>query len=91
MTKARCTCKKAGETAQLTEHALDLHGQGAQDAEWRNKTLGIMTARLLAPMDLHRTQRNRTSAVHLSIHTPADKGVRTYVQSPKNGPEWGRV
>eukprot|EP00959_Pyramimonas_sp_CCMP1952_P023367 491454-Pyramimonas_sp.AAC.1 len=42
-------------------------------------------------MDLHKTQRNHTSAVHLSIHTRVDKGVRTYVQSPKNGPAWGHV
>eukprot|EP00959_Pyramimonas_sp_CCMP1952_P292607 6119815-Pyramimonas_sp.AAC.1 len=42
-------------------------------------------------MDLHKTQRNHTSAVHLSIHTRVDEGARTYVQSPKNGPEWGHV
>eukprot|EP00959_Pyramimonas_sp_CCMP1952_P021429 451973-Pyramimonas_sp.AAC.1 len=42
-------------------------------------------------MELHKTKRNHTSAVHLSIHTRFDKGARTYVQSPKNGPEWGRV
>eukprot|EP00959_Pyramimonas_sp_CCMP1952_P426243 8927470-Pyramimonas_sp.AAC.1 len=42
-------------------------------------------------MDLHKTQRNHTRAVHLSIHTPVDKGARTYVRSPKDGPEWGHV
>eukprot|EP00959_Pyramimonas_sp_CCMP1952_P388070 8132363-Pyramimonas_sp.AAC.1 len=39
-------------------------------------------------MDLHKSQRSRTSAVPLSVHTRVDKGVRTYVRSPKNGPEW---
>eukprot|EP00959_Pyramimonas_sp_CCMP1952_P024006 503253-Pyramimonas_sp.AAC.1 len=87
----RCTCKAAGEPAQPSEHVLDLHGQGAQRAEWRNKTLAIMTARLIDQTDLHKTQINHTSAVHLSIHTRVDQGVRTYVQSPKNGPEWGHV
>eukprot|EP00959_Pyramimonas_sp_CCMP1952_P409461 8581251-Pyramimonas_sp.AAC.1 len=42
-------------------------------------------------MDLHKTQRNHTSAVHLSIHIRVAKGVRTYVQSPKNGPEGDHV
>eukprot|EP00959_Pyramimonas_sp_CCMP1952_P459769 9478778-Pyramimonas_sp.AAC.1 len=42
-------------------------------------------------MDLHETQRDHASAVHLSIHTRVDKGVRAYVQSPKNGPEWDHV
>eukprot|EP00959_Pyramimonas_sp_CCMP1952_P018445 389920-Pyramimonas_sp.AAC.1 len=37
------------------------------------------------------TQRNHTSAVHFSIHTRVHKGGRTYVQSPKNGPEWDHV
>eukprot|EP00959_Pyramimonas_sp_CCMP1952_P076564 1600017-Pyramimonas_sp.AAC.1 len=82
----RCTCKTAGEPAQPTEHVLDWHGQGAQKAEWRNKTLAIMTARLIDQMDLHTTQRNHTSAAHPSIHTRVDKGARTDVQSPKNGP-----
>eukprot|EP00959_Pyramimonas_sp_CCMP1952_P022204 466883-Pyramimonas_sp.AAC.1 len=40
----RCTCNIAGKPAQPTEHILDWHGQGAQKAEWRNKTLAIMTA-----------------------------------------------
>eukprot|EP00959_Pyramimonas_sp_CCMP1952_P014655 310525-Pyramimonas_sp.AAC.1 len=42
-------------------------------------------------MDLHKTQSSHTSAVHLSIHTQVHKGARTYVQSPKNGPERGHV
>eukprot|EP00959_Pyramimonas_sp_CCMP1952_P388589 8142425-Pyramimonas_sp.AAC.1 len=42
-------------------------------------------------MDSHKTQRDHTSAVHLSIHTRVDKGFRIYVQSPKNGPEWDHV
>eukprot|EP00959_Pyramimonas_sp_CCMP1952_P245559 5132413-Pyramimonas_sp.AAC.1 len=50
-----------------------------------------MTARLVDQIDLHRTRRNHASAVHLSIHTRVDKGARTYVLSPKNGPEWGHV
>eukprot|EP00959_Pyramimonas_sp_CCMP1952_P430092 9007966-Pyramimonas_sp.AAC.1 len=50
-------------------------GQGAQKTDWRNKTPAITTA----------------SAVHLNIQTRVDKGVRTYVQSPKNGPEWGHA
>eukprot|EP00959_Pyramimonas_sp_CCMP1952_P345449 7234191-Pyramimonas_sp.AAC.1 len=40
----RCTCKTAGRLAQHTEHVLDWHGHGAQKADWRNKTLTIMTA-----------------------------------------------
>eukprot|EP00959_Pyramimonas_sp_CCMP1952_P331518 6942160-Pyramimonas_sp.AAC.1 len=39
-------------------------------------------------MYLHKTQRNHTSAVHLSVHSRVDRGARTYVQFPKNGPEW---
>eukprot|EP00959_Pyramimonas_sp_CCMP1952_P416264 8721393-Pyramimonas_sp.AAC.1 len=42
-------------------------------------------------MDLHKTQRKHTGAAHVRIHTRVDRGVRTYVQSPKNGPEWGHV
>eukprot|EP00959_Pyramimonas_sp_CCMP1952_P186323 3896308-Pyramimonas_sp.AAC.1 len=42
-------------------------------------------------MVLHKTQRNLTSAVHLSVHTRVDTGARTNVQSPKNGPEWDHV
>eukprot|EP00959_Pyramimonas_sp_CCMP1952_P164073 3430406-Pyramimonas_sp.AAC.1 len=84
---SRCTCKTAGEPA----HFLDWYGQGAQKAKWRNKTLAIMTARLIDHMNVNKTQRNHTSAVHLSIHTRVDNGVRTYVRSPKNGPEWGHV
>eukprot|EP00959_Pyramimonas_sp_CCMP1952_P341698 7157717-Pyramimonas_sp.AAC.1 len=42
-------------------------------------------------MEFHKTQRNHTSAVHPSIHTRVDKGARTYVQSPKNGPGWDHV
>eukprot|EP00959_Pyramimonas_sp_CCMP1952_P327731 6861299-Pyramimonas_sp.AAC.1 len=58
----RCTCKTAEKPARPTEHALDWHGQGAQNAGWCNKTLAIMTARLIDQMDLHKTQRNHTSA-----------------------------
>eukprot|EP00959_Pyramimonas_sp_CCMP1952_P227897 4765272-Pyramimonas_sp.AAC.1 len=87
----RCTCNTAGTHAQPTEHVLGRRGQCAQKAEWRNKTLAIMTARLIDQMGLHETQRNHISAVHLSIHTRVDKGARNYVQSPKNGPEWGHV
>eukprot|EP00959_Pyramimonas_sp_CCMP1952_P024056 504707-Pyramimonas_sp.AAC.1 len=87
----RCACNRAGKPADLTGHILDWYGQGAQKAEWRNKTLTIMAARLIAHIDLHRTPRNHTGAVHLSIHTRVDKGVRTYVQSANIGPEWGHV
>eukprot|EP00959_Pyramimonas_sp_CCMP1952_P146616 3068959-Pyramimonas_sp.AAC.1 len=60
-------------------------------ADWRKKTLAIMTARLIDQIDLHNTKRNHTSAVHLGIHARVDKGARTYVQSPKNGLEWDHV
>eukprot|EP00959_Pyramimonas_sp_CCMP1952_P394326 8262490-Pyramimonas_sp.AAC.1 len=50
-----------------------------------------MAARLIDQIDVLISQRNQTSAVHLSIHTRVDKGVRTYVQSPKNGPDWDHV
>eukprot|EP00959_Pyramimonas_sp_CCMP1952_P082926 1733176-Pyramimonas_sp.AAC.1 len=43
----RCTCQTGGKPAQLTERELDWYGQGAQKAEWRNKTVTIMTARLI--------------------------------------------
>eukprot|EP00959_Pyramimonas_sp_CCMP1952_P123272 2577316-Pyramimonas_sp.AAC.1 len=33
----RCTCQTAGKPAKLAEHDLDWHGQGAQNAGWRNK------------------------------------------------------
>eukprot|EP00959_Pyramimonas_sp_CCMP1952_P196167 4101269-Pyramimonas_sp.AAC.1 len=66
-------------------------GQGARKAEWRHKTLAIMAARLIDHIDLHTTQRNHTIAVHLIIHTRVDKGVRTYVQYPKNGPGWAML
>eukprot|EP00959_Pyramimonas_sp_CCMP1952_P303933 6360669-Pyramimonas_sp.AAC.1 len=65
--------------------------EGAQKAEWWTEALAIMTAWLIDQMDLHKTHRSHTSAVHLSIHTRVDKGVRTYVQSPKNGPYWGHI
>eukprot|EP00959_Pyramimonas_sp_CCMP1952_P017006 361236-Pyramimonas_sp.AAC.1 len=42
-------------------------------------------------MDSHKHTRNFTSAVHRSIHTRVDVAARTYVQSPKIGPEWGHV
>eukprot|EP00959_Pyramimonas_sp_CCMP1952_P359667 7530990-Pyramimonas_sp.AAC.1 len=58
----RCTCKTAGKPAQPTEHVLDWHGQGSQKAEWRNKTLAIMTARLIDQMDLHMVQRKHAIA-----------------------------
>eukprot|EP00959_Pyramimonas_sp_CCMP1952_P050412 1053423-Pyramimonas_sp.AAC.1 len=58
----RCACQTAGGAAQPTEHELDWRGQGAQKAEWRNKALAIMTARLIDHMDLHKTQRNHASA-----------------------------
>eukprot|EP00959_Pyramimonas_sp_CCMP1952_P211362 4423646-Pyramimonas_sp.AAC.1 len=87
----RCTCQTAVVPAPFAEHELDWHGQGAQKAERRNKTLAIMTAILIDPVELHKTNRNHTSAVHRSIHTRVDKGARTYVQSPKNGPEWYHV
>eukprot|EP00959_Pyramimonas_sp_CCMP1952_P066133 1380733-Pyramimonas_sp.AAC.1 len=87
----RCTCQTAGKPAQLAEHELDWHGQGAQKAEWRNETLAVMTARLIDQVELYKTQRNHASAAHLKIHTRVDKGARTYVQSPKNGPEWDHI
>eukprot|EP00959_Pyramimonas_sp_CCMP1952_P304139 6365511-Pyramimonas_sp.AAC.1 len=34
----------AGKPAEPTEHILDWHGQCAQKAEWRHKTLAITTA-----------------------------------------------
>eukprot|EP00959_Pyramimonas_sp_CCMP1952_P433209 9071807-Pyramimonas_sp.AAC.1 len=36
-------------------------------------------------------RRSHTRAVHLSVHNRVDKGVRTYVQSPKTGPQWDYV
>eukprot|EP00959_Pyramimonas_sp_CCMP1952_P131323 2745879-Pyramimonas_sp.AAC.1 len=75
----RFTCATAGKPAQLTQHELDRYGQGAQKADWRNKTLAIMTAILIDQMDLHKAKRNHTSAVHLSIQTRVNKGARTYV------------
>eukprot|EP00959_Pyramimonas_sp_CCMP1952_P089538 1873150-Pyramimonas_sp.AAC.1 len=42
-------------------------------------------------MDSHKTRGNHSSAAHLNIHTRVDKGARTYVQSPKHGPEWDHV
>eukprot|EP00959_Pyramimonas_sp_CCMP1952_P453232 9467893-Pyramimonas_sp.AAC.1 len=50
-----------------------------------------MTARPIGQIDHHKAQRNHTSAAHLSVRARVDKGVRTYVQSPKNGPEWGHA
>eukprot|EP00959_Pyramimonas_sp_CCMP1952_P461760 9482140-Pyramimonas_sp.AAC.1 len=58
----RCTCNAAGKPAQPTEQILDWHGQGAQKTEWRNEALAITTARLRDQTDIHKTQRNRTSA-----------------------------
>eukprot|EP00959_Pyramimonas_sp_CCMP1952_P343281 7190655-Pyramimonas_sp.AAC.1 len=81
----------AGKPAEPTEHIVDWYGQGAQKAEWQNKTLAIRAAMLIDQMDSHKTQRNHTSALHLSIHTRVGKGVRTYVRSPKNGTDWGHV
>eukprot|EP00959_Pyramimonas_sp_CCMP1952_P075576 1579851-Pyramimonas_sp.AAC.1 len=43
----RCACNMAGKPAEPTEHILDWHGQGAQKAAWRNKTLAIMTFSLI--------------------------------------------
>eukprot|EP00959_Pyramimonas_sp_CCMP1952_P362235 7586443-Pyramimonas_sp.AAC.1 len=83
----RYACNTAGAPAEPTEHSVDWYGQGAQKVEWRNRTLAIMTARLIDHMDSYKTQRHLTSAVHPSTHTRVDKGARTYVQSPKNGPE----
>eukprot|EP00959_Pyramimonas_sp_CCMP1952_P312081 6531855-Pyramimonas_sp.AAC.1 len=48
------------------------HGQRAQKAEWSNKALAIMAGRLIDQMVLHETQRNHTSAVHLSIQSRVD-------------------
>eukprot|EP00959_Pyramimonas_sp_CCMP1952_P158114 3306522-Pyramimonas_sp.AAC.1 len=58
----RCTCQTEGKRARLTEHVLGRHGQRAQKAEWRNKMLTIMAARLIDQMDLHKPRRNHTSA-----------------------------
>eukprot|EP00959_Pyramimonas_sp_CCMP1952_P208764 4366692-Pyramimonas_sp.AAC.1 len=77
--------------ARRVEHELDWHGRGAQEAEWRNKTFAIMTARLIDQTDLHNTHRKHTSDVHFSVHTRLDKGARTYVLSPQKDPEWDRV
>eukprot|EP00959_Pyramimonas_sp_CCMP1952_P151998 3180069-Pyramimonas_sp.AAC.1 len=33
-------------------------------------------------------QKETARAAHLSIRTRVDKGARTYVQSPKTGPDW---
>eukprot|EP00959_Pyramimonas_sp_CCMP1952_P170633 3565813-Pyramimonas_sp.AAC.1 len=87
----RCAYNITGKPAEPAEQILDWQGQGAQKAEWRNKTLAIMTASLIDQMNFRMTQRNHTSAVHRSIHSRVDKGVRTCVQSPKNGPEWDHV
>eukprot|EP00959_Pyramimonas_sp_CCMP1952_P427823 8959853-Pyramimonas_sp.AAC.1 len=40
----RCACNIAGEPAEPTGHLPVWYGQGAQSAEWRNKTLAILTA-----------------------------------------------
>eukprot|EP00959_Pyramimonas_sp_CCMP1952_P215229 4503344-Pyramimonas_sp.AAC.1 len=85
------TCQAAGNLAEQTEHEFDWCGHGAHWAEWRNKPIAIMTARLIHQIDNHQTQRTHTSVVHLRAHTRVDKGARTYVQSPKNGPHWDRV
>eukprot|EP00959_Pyramimonas_sp_CCMP1952_P352290 7381166-Pyramimonas_sp.AAC.1 len=87
----RCACNIAGELAEPTGHILDWYGQGAQKAEWPNMTLAIIAARLIDQVDLQKSQRKHTRAVHLSIHTRVDNGVRTYVQSPRTGPEWDHV
>eukprot|EP00959_Pyramimonas_sp_CCMP1952_P243791 5096071-Pyramimonas_sp.AAC.1 len=57
----RCTRQTAGAPAQLDEHELDRHGQGAQMAEWRNRTLAIMTAGLIDQVGLHKTKRSHAS------------------------------
>eukprot|EP00959_Pyramimonas_sp_CCMP1952_P042557 889617-Pyramimonas_sp.AAC.1 len=54
----------------------------------QSKTWNSMARELRRP---NGTQTNHASAVHLSIRARVDNGVRTYVQSPKNGPEWGHV
>eukprot|EP00959_Pyramimonas_sp_CCMP1952_P365147 7646237-Pyramimonas_sp.AAC.1 len=80
-----------GGACSTAEHALDWRGQGAQMAERRNKTIAIVAARLVDHANHHQTLRNHISAVHLSAHTRVDKGFRTYVQSPENGPQWDHM
>eukprot|EP00959_Pyramimonas_sp_CCMP1952_P418071 8759124-Pyramimonas_sp.AAC.1 len=41
--------------------------------------------------DSHKTKRNHTSAVHLSVHARVEQIFRTHFQSPKNGPESDHV
>ena len=88
----KCNCGTAGKPAiAINEHELDWYGHNALRAEWRNKTLATLTARLIDQIDKHRSPRHEKSVVHLSVHTRTDKGVKTYVQSPKNGPQWDHV
>eukprot|EP00959_Pyramimonas_sp_CCMP1952_P296458 6201807-Pyramimonas_sp.AAC.1 len=47
---------------------MDWHGQGAQKAEWRNKTLAIMTARLTDQINSHKT-REIAQALHTPVST----------------------
>eukprot|EP00959_Pyramimonas_sp_CCMP1952_P368300 7714874-Pyramimonas_sp.AAC.2 len=47
----RCACQTAWNPARLAERELDWYGQGAQKAKRRNKTLAIMTARLIDQID----------------------------------------
>ena len=86
----KCNCHIAGKPA-LHEHELYWYGHNAARAEWRNKTLATLTARLIDQIDKHKPPRQEKSVVHLSVHTRIDKGVKTYVQSPKNGPQWDHV
>eukprot|EP00959_Pyramimonas_sp_CCMP1952_P360514 7549692-Pyramimonas_sp.AAC.1 len=87
----KCACQITGEPAQRAEHGLDRYGQGASRAEWRNTTtLAIVTARLIDPIDYHQAKIS-ASVAHPSVHARVDKGARDYVQSPKNGPQWGHV
>eukprot|EP00959_Pyramimonas_sp_CCMP1952_P468830 9493883-Pyramimonas_sp.AAC.1 len=46
---------------------FDWYGQGAHLAEWRNKTIAIMTARLMDQTEHHETSRQHASAVRLSV------------------------
>ena len=72
-------------------HAMDLCGHDTAHAEFRHKTLMILTARLLDQIDSKSTIRTERHITLLSVHTRADKNATTYKKTPRNGPQWDYV